>query len=41
MCHGKEKVKIRWKRKIELMGNAATAKDKDMYDDLEIVLGNV
>ena len=36
MCHGKEKVKNKM-REIELMGNAATAKDKDMYDDLEIV----
>ena len=37
MCHGKEKVKNKMKE-IELMGNTATAKDKDMYDDLEIVL---
>lgn len=36
MCHGKEKVKNKMKE-IELMGNAATQKDKDMYDDLEIV----
>ncbi len=36
MCHGKEKVKNKM-REIELMGNSATAKDKDMYDDLEIV----
>lgn len=37
MCHGKEKVKNKMKE-IELMGNQATPKDKDMYDDLEIVL---
>jgi DNA polymerase-3 subunit alpha (Gram-positive type) len=37
MCHGKEKVKNKMKE-IELMGNSATPKDKDMYDDLEIVL---
>ena len=37
MIHGKEKVKNKMKE-IELMGNTATAKDKDMYDDLEIVL---
>ena len=36
MCHGKEKVKNKMKE-IELMGNTATQKDKDMYDDLEIV----
>lgn len=36
MCHGKEKVRNKMKE-IELMGNAATQKDKDMYDDLEIV----
>lgn len=36
MCHGKEKVKNKMKE-IELMGNVATQKDKDMYDDLEIV----
>ncbi len=37
MCHGKEKVKNKM-REIELQGNQASAKDKDMYDDLEIVL---
>ncbi len=37
MCHGKEKVKNKMKE-IELLGNQATAKEKDMYDDLEIVL---
>ncbi len=37
MCHGKEKVKNKMKE-IELQGNQATAKDKDMYEDLEIVL---
>lgn len=36
MCYGKEKVRNKMKE-IELMGNAATQKDKDMYDDLEIV----
>lgn len=36
MCHGKEKVRNKMKE-IELMGNSATQKDKDMYDDLEIV----
>ena len=36
MCHGKEKVRNKMKE-IELMGNTATQKDKDMYDDLEIV----
>lgn len=36
MCHGKERVKNKMKE-IELMGNQATAKDKDTYDDLEIV----
>lgn len=36
MCHGKEKAKNKMKE-IELMGNVATQKDKDMYDDLEIV----
>ncbi len=25
-------------KEIEMMGNNATPKDKDMYDDLEIVL---
>ena len=37
MCHGKERVKNKMKE-IELQGNQASAKDKDMYDDLEIVL---
>ena len=37
MINGKEKVKNKMKE-IEMMGNAATPKDKDMYDDLEIVL---
>lgn len=37
MCNGKAKVKNKMKE-IELMGNTATPKDKDMYDDLEIVL---
>jgi DNA polymerase-3 subunit alpha (Gram-positive type) len=37
MINGKEKVKNKMKE-IEMQGNAAAAKDKDMYDDLEIVL---
>ena len=37
MINGKEKVKNKMKE-IEMMGNSATPKDKDMYDDLEIVL---
>ena len=37
MINGKEKVKNKMKE-IDMMGNAATPKDKDMYDDLEIVL---
>ena len=37
MIFGKEKVKNKMKE-IDLLGNAATQKDKDMYDDLEIVL---
>ena len=37
MCHGVEKVKNKMKE-IELMGNSATAKDKDTYQVLEIVL---
>ncbi len=37
MIYGKEKVKNKM-REIEMMGNQATPKDKDMYDDLEIVL---
>ncbi len=36
MIHGKEKVKNKMKE-IEMMGNTATQKDKDMFDDLEIV----
>ncbi|WP_027626385.1 DNA polymerase III subunit alpha [Clostridium lundense] len=37
MIFGKEKVKEKMKE-IEIMGNQAAPKDKDMYDDLEIVL---
>jgi len=37
MIFGKEKVKEKMKE-IEMMGNGAQPKDKDMYDDLEIVL---
>ena len=37
MIYGKEKVKNKM-REIDAMGNAATAKDKDMYSTLEIVL---
>ena len=37
MIFGKEKVKEKMKE-IEMMGNQAAPKDKDMYDDLEIVL---
>ena len=37
MIHGKEKV-INKMREIDAQGNAATAKDKDMYSTLEIVL---
>lgn len=37
MIFGKEKVKEKMKE-IELMGNDAAPKDKDMYDDLELVL---
>ncbi len=37
MCHGKERVKNKMKE-IELQGNAATAKDKNMYAILELVL---
>ncbi|WP_097026421.1 DNA polymerase III subunit alpha [Clostridium peptidivorans] len=36
MIFGKEKVKEKMKE-IEVMGNQATPKDKDMYDDLELV----
>ncbi|WFA09914.1 DNA polymerase III subunit alpha [Tissierella sp. Yu-01] len=37
MIHGKEKVKEKLKE-IDALGNQAAPKDKDMYDDLEIVL---
>ena len=37
MIFGKEKVKAKMKE-IEMMGNQAAPKDKDMYDDLELVL---
>jgi DNA polymerase III subunit alpha, Gram-positive type len=37
MVFGKEKVKEKMKE-IDMMGNQAAPKDKDMYDDLEIVL---
>ena len=37
MCHGKEKVKNKMKE-IDLAGNSATAKDKNMYAILELVL---
>ncbi|WP_406244171.1 DNA polymerase III subunit alpha [Tissierella carlieri] len=37
MIFGKEKVKEKMKE-IELLGNDAAPKDKDMYDDLELVL---
>ena len=37
MIFGKEKVKNKMKE-IEMQGNNAAPKDKDMYDDLEIVL---
>jgi len=37
MIFGKEKVKNKMKE-IDLLGNAAAPKDKEMYDDLEIVL---
>ena len=37
MINGKEKVKNKMKE-IEMMGNNAAPKDKEMYDDLEIVL---
>ncbi|OZV11037.1 DNA polymerase III subunit alpha [Tissierella sp. P1] len=37
MIFGKEKVKEKMKE-IELMGNDAAPKDRDMYDDLELVL---
>jgi DNA polymerase-3 subunit alpha (Gram-positive type) len=37
MIFGKEKVKAKMKE-IGMLGNQATPKDKDMYDDLELVL---
>lgn len=37
MIYGEEKVRQRMKE-IEMMGNQASPKDSDMYDDLEIVL---
>ena len=37
MIFGKEKVREKMKE-ISLQGNDAAPKDKDMYDDLEIVL---
>jgi len=37
MIYGKEKAKAKMKE-IEMMGNEASPKDKDMYEDLEIVL---
>jgi len=37
MCHGKEKVKNKMKE-IDLQGNSATTKDKNMYAILELVL---
>ncbi|MCM8709844.1 DNA polymerase III subunit alpha [Clostridium sp. SYSU_GA19001] len=37
MIFGKEKVREKM-REIELMGSGAAPKDKDMYDDLELVL---
>lgn len=37
MIFGKEKVKQKMKE-IDVMGNGAAPKDKDMYDDLELVL---
>ncbi|MBM7684714.1 DNA polymerase III subunit alpha [Defluviitalea raffinosedens] len=37
MIYGKEKVKAKMKE-IEDLGNQATPKDKDMYEDLELVL---
>lgn len=36
MCHGHERVKNKMKE-IELLGNSATQKDKDMYETLELV----
>ena len=37
MCHGEERVKNKMKE-IELAGNSATTKDKNMYAILELVL---
>ena len=37
MCHGKEKVKNKMKE-IDLLGNSATTKEKNMYAILELVL---
>ena len=37
MCHGKEKV-LNKMREIDMAGNAALPKDKDMYPVLELVL---
>jgi DNA polymerase III subunit alpha, Gram-positive type len=37
MIFGKEKVREKMKE-IDMLGNAAAPKDKDMYDDLELVL---
>ena len=37
MCHGKSKA-INKMKEIEMMGNTATQKDKDMHSDLEIVV---
>ena len=37
MCHGKDKVKNKMKE-IDLAGNAAQNKDKEMYPVLELVL---
>ena len=37
MCHGEERVKNKMKE-IELAGNSATTKDKNMYSILELVL---
>ena len=37
MCYGKEKVKNKMKE-IDLQGNSATTKDKNMYAILELVL---
>ena len=37
MCHGEERVKNKMKE-IDLLGNSATAKDKNMYAILELVM---